>query len=136
MSLSVPRVKVRAVASLVRFPSSRCILSTMQMFETALGRLVPAHEAQTVLEDAVLRLLFDYRMNPQNPNNVPMKLSEIVRAVSADEPLVVAALDAMKEISPPLVEEMPLWQAERAFRITGRGVREVRNMPQGLASIT
>ncbi len=67
----------------------------MQMFETALGRLVPAHEAQTVLEDAVLRLLFDYRMNPQNPNNVPMKLSEIVRAVSADEPLVAAALDAI-----------------------------------------
>ncbi len=108
----------------------------MQMFETALGRLVPAHEAQTVLEDAVLRLLFDYRMNPQNPNNVPMKLSEIVRAVSADEPLVAAALDAMKGISPPLVEEMAAWQAERAFRITGSGVRFVRNMPQGLASVT
>jgi hypothetical protein len=106
------------------------------MFETALGRLVPAHEAQTVLEDAVLGLLFDYRMNSQNPNNVPMKLSDIVRAVSADEALVVAALDAMKEASPPLVEETPPFQAERAFRITGSGVRFVRNMPQGLASIT
>jgi hypothetical protein len=42
----------------------------------------------------------------------------------------------MKEASPPLVEETPPFQAERAFRITGSGVRFVRNMPQGLASIT
>jgi hypothetical protein len=122
--------------SVVRSPASRGILIDMQMFETALGRLVPAHEAQTVLEDAVLGLLFDYRMNAQNPNNVPIRLSDIVRAVSADEALVVAALDAMKEAAPPFVEETPPFQAERAFRITGSGVRFVRNMPQGLASIT
>ena len=106
----------------------------MEMFETALGRLVPTHEAQTVLEDAILRLLFDYRLNPQNPNNFPMKLSDIVRAVSADEALVVAALDALKETPPPLVEERDRYQQERTFNITGSGVRFVRNMPQGLAS--
>jgi hypothetical protein len=106
----------------------------MEMFETALGRLVPTNEVQTVLEDAILRLGFDYRVNPQNANNVPLKLSDIVRAVSADEPLVIAALDAMKESSPSLVEERDLFQGERAFAITGTGVRFVRNMPQGTAS--
>jgi hypothetical protein len=45
----------------------------MEMYETALGRLVPTNEAQTVLEDAILRLLYDYRLSPQNPSNVPMK---------------------------------------------------------------
>ncbi len=104
------------------------------MFETALGRLVPTNEVQTVLEDAILRLLFDYRMNPQNPTNVPMKLSDIVHAVSSEQALVVAALDALKEAQPPQVEECPLFQQQRTFRITGTGVRFVRNMPQGLAS--
>ena len=103
------------------------------MFETALGRLVPTNEAQTVLEDAVLRLLVDYRLNPQNPNNVPMKLSDIARAVSSDPALVIAALDALKEGTPPLVEEQ--FQQERTFSITGSGVRLVRNMLQGLASV-
>jgi hypothetical protein len=53
----------------------------MDMFETALGRLVSMNEVQTVLEDAILKLLFDYRLNPQNPRNVPMKLSERRAAV-------------------------------------------------------
>lgn len=106
----------------------------MEMFETALGRLVPANERQTVLEDAILRLLFDYRMHPQNPNNVPMKLSDIVHAVSSEERLVLAALDALKEDAPPLVEERDIFQQGRTFRITGSGVRFVRNMPQGIAS--
>ena len=104
----------------------------MEMFETALGRLVPTNEAQTVLEDAILKLLFDYRMNPQNPSNVPMKLSAIVRTVSVEEALVLAALDALKEERPPLVEELPSFQQERTFRITGTGVRFVRNVPQGI----
>jgi len=71
----------------------------MLMYTTALGRDVPPNETQTILEDAILSLLFNYRMNPQNPNNAPMKLSSIVHAVSAD------------------------------------GVRFIRNMPQGLASV-
>jgi hypothetical protein len=75
----------------------------MDMYETALGRMVPTWEAQTLLEDAILRLLFDYRLNPQNPGNVPMKLSSIVRAVSSEEALVTAALDALMEQQPPLV---------------------------------
>jgi hypothetical protein len=93
-----------------------------------LGRMVPVNEAQTVLEDAVLRLLFDYRLNPQNPNNVPMKLSAIAQAVSADPALVRAALDAMSEDRPPKVEEREPFQGEPMFRITGAGVRFVRNM--------
>ncbi len=113
-----------------------CYYLGMEMFETALGRLVPTHEFQTVLEDAVLRLLFDYRMSPQNPNNVPMKLPDIVRAVSSDAQQVVAAIDALRESAPPLVEECAQFQGERAFRITGSGVRFVRNMPQGLSSVT
>jgi hypothetical protein len=108
----------------------------MEMFETALGRLVPANEVQTVLEDAILRLLFDYRLNPQNPNNVPMKLSDIARGVLSDENLVVAALDALKDDVPPLVvEEREKLQGERAFSISGGGVRLVRNMPQELVSV-
>ncbi len=106
------------------------------MYETALGRLVPLNETQTVLEDAVLRLLYDYRMNPQNPQNVPMRLSSIVRAVGGEEAVVVGALDALKEQQPPLIEETERWQQERAFRLTGMGVRFVRNMPQGLSSVS
>ncbi len=104
----------------------------MEMFETALGRLVPTSELQTVLEDAILRLLFSYRLNPQNPNNVPMKLSDIAHAVSSEQALVLAAIDSLKEEAPPLVEEGTAFQAERSFRITGSGVRFVRNMPQGV----
>lgn len=108
----------------------------MEMFETALGRLVPIHDLQTVLEDAILRVLFEYRMNPQNPKNAPMKLGNIVRAVSQDEALVIAALDGLRENNPPLIEERERFQQDRTFSITGTGVRFVRNMPQGLASVT
>jgi hypothetical protein len=92
-------------------------------------------DVQTVLEDSILRLLFEYRLNPQNPENAPMKLSRIAHAVSADPQLVAAALDALKEDNPPLVEEREQFQQERTFRISGIGVRFVRNMRQGLASI-
>lgn len=108
----------------------------MEMFETALGRLVPANEVQTVLEDAIVRLLFDYRLNPQNPNNAPMRLTDVAYAVSADRALVVAALDALKEQQPQLIEERELLHGERTFSITGSGLRFVRNMPQVLASFT
>jgi hypothetical protein len=107
----------------------------MEMFETALGRLVPTNEVQTVLEDAILKLLYDYRLNPQNPKNVPMKLSDIVRAVSSEQAVVIAALDALKEQQPPLVEERGPYQQDRTFSITGSGVRFVRNQPQGLLSV-
>ena len=107
----------------------------MEVIATALGRLVPATEAQTVLEDQVLRLLFDYRMHPQNSKNVPMPLGNIVRALSADEQLVAAALDGLREQTPPLVEDVPGFQGPHAYRITGTGVRFVRNMPQGLSSL-
>ena len=64
-----------------------------------------------------------------------MKLSEIARPVASDASLVLAALDALKEVSPPLIEEGLEVQQERTFRITGMGVRFVRNMPQDLDSL-
>ncbi|NJM10390.1 MAG: hypothetical protein HC883_05935 [Bdellovibrionaceae bacterium] len=99
----------------------------MQEVKTALGRWIPSHEVQTVLEDNILRVLFDYRMNPQNPNNVPMKISEIARAVSTEEKLVVAALEALK--MDQNVEEKEEFQQERTFGISGYGIRFVRNIP-------
>ncbi len=110
-------------------------LFPMEMYETALGRLVPPNEGQTVLEDSVLHLLYSYRLNPQNPDNAPMKLSDIVHAVLSDAAFVAAALDALQESTPPLVEERAQTQGERTFSITGTGVRFVRNMLQGLASV-
>jgi hypothetical protein len=107
----------------------------MEMYTTALGRLVPTSMRQTVLEDEILRLLFDYRLSPQNPNNVPMKLSDISRGVSVAENLVVAAIDALREKRPALVEEREKFQQERTYSITGTGVGFVRNMPQGLYSL-
>lgn len=105
----------------------------MDVQETALGRLVPAHQAQTILEDQVLSLLFDYRMNPQNPGNAPMKMSEVVRGTDSEEKLVAAALDAL--VAEKLVEERRALQGERAVAITGIGVRFVRDMPQGIESV-
>lgn len=107
----------------------------MEMVTTSLGRLVPATEAGTLLEDAILRLLFDYRLSADNPNNAPMKLGSIVRAVSADPALVIAALDALKEEQPPLVEERAEFQGDKTFSITGTGVRFIRNLPQDLDSL-
>jgi len=107
----------------------------MEVIETALGRYVSGHESQTVLEDAVLHLLYEYRMHPQNPNNAPMKLSDIVRAVLADDRLVLAAIDGLRERRPPYVEERDAFQQERTFSITGTGVGFVRNLPQGMDSL-
>jgi hypothetical protein len=106
----------------------------MQMIETKLGRLIPANESQTALEDEILLCLFLYRMSDDNPNNSPMSLKNISSTVL--RPLVIAALDALKEQNPPLVEECELFQGERTFRCTGTGARFVRNMPQGMQSLS
>lgn len=116
-------------------PAAQCYAAGMRMYETALGRLVPENEVQTVLEDSVLWVLFSYRMNPQNSANMPMKLGDLARAVSNGEAETLAAIDALREAVPPYVEEGPQYQASRTFRITGTGVRFVRNLPQGLASV-
>lgn len=102
----------------------------MQMVETALGRLVPVNEADTYLEDAILRLLFEYRVSPGNPGNAPLTLSEISRSVVADRVLVLAALDALRGLVPPLVEQRDDLRGEKTFGITPSGVRFVRNLPQ------
>ena len=49
----------------------------MEVVTTVLGRFIPAHQAQAVRDDAVLDLLFRYRINPQNQDNAPMKVPEI-----------------------------------------------------------
>ena len=120
-------------------PAPACYPHAMEMFRTALGRLVPIHETQTVLEDSILQLLYGFRMNPQNPDNAFLALPRIVSTVSADEALVVAALDGLREVSPPLVEQArehgELLPQEKRFRITGSGVRFIRNLPQGLAGL-
>jgi hypothetical protein len=105
----------------------------MDVHETALGRIVPAYQTQTILEDQILSVLFDYRMSKQNPANAPMKLSNIARSAATDEKLVIAALEAL--VQEKKVEERESFQGERAFSMTGLGVRFVRDMPQGIDSV-
>ena len=81
------------------------------MHESPLRR----HEASAVLEDSILRLLFNLRRNPQNPNNVHMRLGMIADAVSTDTRFVVAALEALMSLSPPMVEEGSSVQHDRTF---------------------
>ena len=104
------------------------------MYETALGRLVPANEPRAVLEDSSLRLLFNLRRNPQNPNNVHMRLATIADAVTTDSRFVVGALGLMA-LSPAFVEEGPTVQQDRTFRMSEAGARFVRNLTvHGLGS--
>ena len=107
----------------------------MEVVTIVLGRFIPAHQAQAVRDDAVLDLLFRYRINPQNQDNAPMKVPEIARPVASDPSLVLAALDALKEVSPPLIEEGLEVQHERTFRITGMGVRFVPDIHQDMGSL-
>ncbi len=101
---------------------------------TALGRLVPEYEAGTVFQDLVLKVLFDFRMSRFNSNNVPMPLSALAKATRADPREVKAIADSLVEGSQPLLERMS-FQGEDAYRMTGRGVVFVQNVPQGLASV-
>lgn len=93
------------------------------MFTTVLGCMVPDNDTQMIMEDAILDLLYKYRINPQNPNNMSMKLSEIVHAVSSDNTSVIVILDGLLKDSFQLVEECEQSQGERTFRLTKNGIR-------------
>jgi hypothetical protein len=95
--------------------------------------MVPEHEAGTVLQDLVLKILFDYRMSPFNSGRVPMTLSSVAKAARVGAKTIGAVADSLAELSPPLVEILE-FQGEPAYRLSGSGVVFVQNVPQGLAS--
>lgn len=77
----------------------------------------------------ILDLLLDFYTSPQNINNATMKLSRIAHAVSTSPDLVAAALEALKEQRPPLIEELiDDTIGERIFRISSPGVRLIANL--------
>ena len=99
---------------------------------TALGRMVPQDQVGTVLEDLVLKVLFDYRMSPFNASNSPMPLSALAKSTGIDPKLAAAYAESLSASG--LVEKYPQkFMGSDAFRITGKGVVEVQNVPQGLA---
>lgn len=102
----------------------------MLMTETALGRLVSQTEMNTVVEDAIARLLFEFKQNPQNREDGFLPVQLIANAIGEELHWVEPALDRMK--ARKLVEQSPI---ERAFRMTPGGVAFVYGMPRGLRSI-
>jgi len=104
----------------------------MYFLTTALGRTVPEGQIGTVLEDLILKVLFDYRMSPFNASNTPMALSALAKAAMIDEKLALAFAEALSQKG--LVEKHPQkLMGKDAFRISGTGVVEVHNVPQGVA---
>ncbi len=101
-------------------------------YETALGRQVPQHEWGTVLKDLVLKVLHDFRMSPFNPNNLPMTKVQLANAAGLSPNEADATAEAL--VTEGFVERIQEPNGA-AYRITGKGVIFVRNVPQGLASI-
>src|SRR5438105_1161845 len=99
---------------------------------TALGRSVPQHEWGTILDDLILKVLYDFRMSPFNKSNAPLTLTQLANAagVSPND----ASAHAESLAADGLVEVIRLGE-EPAYKITGKGVTFVRNTPQGLASV-
>ena len=84
------------------------------------------------IERDVLEVLLDKRMQKDNRGNKPLKVSEAARLSELSQDQVIAIFEAMKDLG--LVEECGKYEGERTFRITGTGVREVRNgEPRGAA---
>ena len=79
-------------------------------------------------EDAILRMLFSYWRSQHNPDNVPMKLSDIVHTMVSEEAAVIATLDALEEERLVQVEGSAASVRERSFRITRSGVRLMQCM--------
>ncbi len=86
-----------------------------------------------MLEDLVLKILFDYRMNSFNRSNAPMPVTSLATAARVDEKLVKAVAESL--IGKEYVEKTEPLQGVEAFRITGSGVVFIRNIPQGIASV-
>lgn len=102
------------------------------MTETALERLVSQTEINTVVEDAIARLLFEFKQNPQNREDGFMPVQLIANAIGEELRWVEPALERMK--ARVLVEQSPL---VRAFRMTPEGVARDRcaHSPECLSSI-
>lgn len=96
----------------------------MLMTETALGRLVSPTEQDAVVEDAVLRVLFEFKLNPQNSVDgyLPEKL--IADVIGQDRAWVARALELLKGRG--LVEQT---FAVRSFRLSANGLTYVYGMP-------
>ncbi|HUI23279.1 MAG TPA: hypothetical protein VLY82_02685 [Nitrososphaerales archaeon] len=102
--------------------------------KSAIGQELPDWENQTALEHAVLRVLYDRRIVEENPFNEPLEIELIrvrVRALcppfAFEDRLIEAALDALEEADPPLVEQIGIKHVHVGYLITGTGVRVVRN---------
>jgi predicted transcriptional regulator len=115
-------------------PTNWCGYADAMIFvTTALGRMVPQDQLKTVIEDLVLKALFDYCMNPFNASNSPMPLAALAKSAGIDGNLAAAYAEALS--GKGLVEKHPAQiKSADAFRITGKGVVEVQNVPQGLMS--
>ena len=81
------------------------------------------------IERDVLEVLFDYRMRPDNKENRALRLSDIALFTQVVEEELIRILEGLDK----LVEECEQRDGERTFRISGTGVREVRNEPSGAA---
>lgn len=103
----------------------------MLMTETALGRLVFQTDMNTVVEDAIARLLFEFKQNPQNREDGFLPVQLIANAIGEELRWVEPALERMK--ARVLVEEQG--PSLRTFRMTSEGVAFVYGMPRGLRSI-
>ena len=101
--------------------------------KSAIGQELPDWENQTALEHAVLRVLYDRRIVEENPFNEPLDINLIRVRVgdlwspNTSDQLIQAALDALAETDPPLVEQIGIKHVHVGYLITGTGVRVVRN---------
>jgi len=99
---------------------------------TALGRMVPASELGTVLEDLVLKVLHDFRMSPFNRSNAPLDETGLADAANLSPQQATALAESLARKG--LVEQAGT--RPPAFRISGSGVVFVMNLPQGIPSFS
>jgi len=93
---------------------------------TALGRQVPVENEGTVLEDLVLKILYDYSRSPFNPNNEPISPARLSKASRLSEQ------DAM-DVAESLVVDGLVEKSGPGYRISGNGVVLVMNLSREAA---
>jgi hypothetical protein len=98
----------------------------MRFHETALRRLVAEEDPSAMSGDAVLSVLFRFRSNPQNPDNVPMSVDLLMQSVNEAEAPVLDVLTEL--VAEGLVEEPDRQGEQRALRMTLKGIRLVANL--------
>lgn len=112
----------------------------VRFFTTSLGRLVAEHDERgTLLEDLILKVLYDYRTNPFNASNFPLSAQALARAAHLDVPTATAGADAL--VGKGLVELVegqtlqPGGTLGPRYRITGSGMVFVLNVSEGLQGV-